>query len=73
MALAYVLQRNQFIYLSVIFLSLVHIALSEFDEATTEIYTVEGKVFPPDAYATSNWQSVTRVLVNGGDYIGFLK
>lgn len=73
MAITYVLQRNVFIYLNVILLSLVHIVFSELDEATTEIYTVEGKVFPPDSYVTSNWQSMTRILVNGGDYIGFLK
>ncbi|PSN56581.1 ER membrane protein complex subunit 7 [Blattella germanica] len=73
MAKAYVLCRSTLICLIINLLGFVHFAQSEIDETTTETYTVEGKVFPPDSYATSNWQSLTRVLVNGGDFVGFLK
>lgn len=45
----------------------------EGDEVTTELYSVEGRVFPPDSHVTSNWQASTRVFMNGGDYLGFLK
>jgi hypothetical protein len=56
----------------IILLGLPHNARSELDDVTTEVYSVEGKVFPPDSY-TGNWQVATRVLVNGGDFVGFLK
>nr|CAD7438177.1 unnamed protein product [Timema bartmani] len=43
-------------------------------ESSDDRYTIDGKVFPPDTYVSnSNWQSLTRVLVNGGEYLGFLK
>lgn len=57
----------------VILLWLAHTVRSELDDVATEVYSVEGKVFPPDSYGTSNWQVSTRVLVNGGDFVGFLK
>jgi hypothetical protein len=57
----------------VILLGLAHSVRSELDDVTTEVYSVEGKVFPPDSHVTSNWQVATRVLVNGGDFVGFLK
>jgi hypothetical protein len=56
-----------------ILLGSAHAVHSEVDEVTTESYSVEGKVFPPDSYVTSNWQISTRVLVNGGDFVGFLR
>jgi hypothetical protein len=46
---------------------------SDLDDVTTDVYSVEGKIFPPDSHVTSNWQVATRVLVNGGDFVGFLK
>lgn len=38
-------------------------------------YTIEGRVFPLSDYQTSqtNWQTSTRILVNGGEYIGFVR
>lgn len=42
-----------------------------------ELYTIEGKVFPPDNLvgvgSIGNWQIQTRVLANGGEYLGFLR
>lgn len=38
-----------------------------------ELYTVEGKVYPPDSQILNNWQSLTRIIVNGGEFLGFLK
>lgn len=59
--------------LIVILLGFAHVVQSEADEVTTETYIVDGKVFPPDSYIASNWQISSRVLVNGGDFVGFLK
>lgn len=36
-------------------------------------YVIEGKVFPPDEEESSNWQVHTRVHVNGGEHIGFIR
>lgn len=37
-------------------------------------YIIEGRVFPLSDYQStgSNWQAVTRVHVNGGEFIGML-
>ncbi|XP_069702303.1 ER membrane protein complex subunit 7 homolog [Periplaneta americana] len=74
MAEMFMLKLTALFNISLIFLSIfIHTAYSEVDEVTADVYSVEGKIFPPDSYVTSNWQSLTRVLVNGGDFIGFLK
>lgn len=44
----------------------------EDDSQTGGFYTIEGKVFLLSDYPP-NWQTNTRVHVNGGEYIGFLK
>ncbi|KAG6463030.1 ER membrane protein complex subunit 7-like [Manduca sexta] len=36
-------------------------------------YVIEGKVFPPDELEHTVWQVDTRVHVNGGEYIGFIR
>lgn len=38
-------------------------------------YTIEGRIFPLSDYQTSqaNWQASTRIHVNGGEYLGFVK
>lgn len=54
-------------------LGFAHAVQSERDEVTTELYSVEGRVFPPESHVTSNWQVSTTVLMNGGDFVGFLK
>ncbi|KAG8230230.1 hypothetical protein J437_LFUL010858 [Ladona fulva] len=54
--------------------NVVEVVFSEIeDEPTRDLYIIEGKVFLPDSYISNNWQSLTRVLVNGGDYLGYLK
>ncbi|KAF4528571.1 hypothetical protein B566_EDAN015718 [Ephemera danica] len=38
-----------------------------------DLYKVEGRVYPPDANVDiRNWQVETRVMVNGGEFVGFL-
>lgn len=51
------------------------ISLEEENDLTANKYTIEGRVFPLSDYAVSqpNWQANTRIHVNGGEYIGFVK
>ena len=75
MAEVRVISVNILLYFTVIVfvLGFAHAVQSEGDEITTELYSVEGRVFPPDSHVTSNWQVSTRVYMNGGDFVGFLK
>ncbi|XP_060523902.1 ER membrane protein complex subunit 7 homolog [Cylas formicarius] len=44
------------------------------DDGESGRYTIEGRVFPlSDQVSQSNWQATTRIHVNGGEYIGFVK
>ncbi|KAJ8718181.1 hypothetical protein PYW07_006111 [Mythimna separata] len=36
-------------------------------------YSIEGKVFPPEDLELGPWQVDTRIHVNGGEYIGFIR
>ncbi|XP_063244240.1 ER membrane protein complex subunit 7 homolog [Bacillus rossius redtenbacheri] len=57
-----------------VFLTMLSSATSDDFELSTDTYGIEGKIFPPETYGTNgNWQSLTRILVNGGEYLGFLK
>ncbi|XP_066999811.2 ER membrane protein complex subunit 7 homolog [Anabrus simplex] len=59
-----------------VFCSVIDATLSQIDGetiSTAELYSIEGKVYPPDSHVLLNWQALTRVLVNGGEHIGFLK
>lgn len=75
MAEGHVMRVNAFLHFTVIALVLgfAHAVQSEGDEVTTELYSVEGRVFPPESHVTNNWQVSTRVFMNGGDFVGFLK
>lgn len=49
-------------------------ASNQFEEETENgRYVIEGRVFPPDSSDINNWQVETRVHVNGGEYIGFIR
>jgi len=47
----------------------------EVAEDVTGLYTIEGKVYPPEmiGFSPEKWQIMTSVSLNGGDYLGFLK
>lgn len=36
-------------------------------------YVIEGRVFPPEEQDISGWQIETRIHVNGGEYIAFIR
>lgn len=47
---------------------------AEIDEDTsTDLYVIEGKVFPWENSANTGWQLMTHVMANGGEHIGFLR
>ncbi|KAE8751414.1 hypothetical protein FOCC_FOCC001988 [Frankliniella occidentalis] len=42
-------------------------------EPNQDVYTIEGRVFPPDGPISNSWYSQTRILANGGEFIGILR
>lgn len=42
------------------------------EEVVPDKHVIEGKVVPPEI-ATSEWLTSTRILVNGGEQLGFLR
>lgn len=43
-------------------------------EPNQDVYTIEGRVFPPDGpISASSWYSQTRILANGGEFVGILR
>lgn len=52
-------------------LALGHCDLAVNDDSS--LYVVEGRVYPVEGDTSNLWQRDTRVLVNGGEFIGFLK
>ncbi|KAJ8924184.1 hypothetical protein NQ315_006975 [Exocentrus adspersus] len=54
----------------------IHADTSLEDETDTNAsrYTIEGRVFPlSDYHSSGSWQANTRIHVNGGEYIGFVR
>lgn len=43
------------------------------DEVGNGRYAIEGRVFPPEDHDVGLWQVDTRIHVNGGEYIGFIR
>ncbi|XP_076631528.1 ER membrane protein complex subunit 7 [Colletes latitarsis] len=67
-------------YKTVIFLLLIIVNVSnkyvtaENDEdISTELYVIEGKVFPWENGPLNGWQLMTHVMANGGEHYGFLR
>ncbi|KAL1512542.1 hypothetical protein ABEB36_002124 [Hypothenemus hampei] len=64
------------LFLSLAFFLSVHADISVEEEYGSGRYVIEGRVFPLSDYQTgnlNNWQATTRVHVNGGEFIGFVK
>lgn len=36
-------------------------------------FSIEGRVYPPDTFEPINWQADTKVQVNAGEFLGFLR
>ncbi|KYN04626.1 PREDICTED: ER membrane protein complex subunit 7 [Cyphomyrmex costatus] len=63
------------LYLLVIFANLCErYVIAEHEEDTsTDLFVIEGKVFPWDNVASTGWQLMTHVMANGGEHYGFLR
>lgn len=49
-------------------------SIAEVDEnASSDLYIIEGKVFPPENAASPGWQLATHVMANGGEHFGYLR
>lgn len=60
----------------VVVLNVPLVLCQSFEEETASgRYTIEGRIFPLSDYQTSqaNWQANTRIHVNGGEFIGFVR
>ncbi|XP_063982366.1 ER membrane protein complex subunit 7 [Diachasmimorpha longicaudata] len=54
--------------------SLCNLVIAEGDEdSSTDLYVIEGKVFPWEHAGATTWQIMTHVMANGGEYYGFLR
>ncbi|XP_011176383.1 ER membrane protein complex subunit 7 [Solenopsis invicta] len=43
------------------------------EDGSTDLFVIEGKVFPWDNAASTGWQLMTHVMANGGEHYGFLR
>ncbi|XP_001605162.1 ER membrane protein complex subunit 7 homolog [Nasonia vitripennis] len=43
------------------------------EDTSTDLYVIEGKVFPWENAANTGWQLMTHVMANGGEHYGFLR
>jgi hypothetical protein len=62
--------------LMLILATLSLLALGQCDLAVIEdssLYVVEGRIYPIEGDNSNTWQKDSRVLVNGGEFVGFLK
>ena len=51
-----------------------HIFAENDEDTSTDLYVIEGKVFPWDnSAANTGWQLMTHVMANGGEHYGFLR
>lgn len=62
-----------FIILVIINLIVGHINAENEEDHSMDLYVIEGKVFPWENAASSGWQLMTHVMVNGGEHYGFLR
>lgn len=64
-----------YFFLKIAILVQADTSLEDENDSSTNRYVIEGRVFPLSDYAVNqpNWQANTRIYVNGGELIGFVK
>ncbi|KAK6640764.1 hypothetical protein RUM44_012461 [Polyplax serrata] len=70
--------RTNISFLVFILIELIdNVCTNEALQPNSELYSIEGKVYPPDNLISSgnlgNWQIQTRIMGNGGEFRGFLR
>ncbi|XP_066591414.1 endoplasmic reticulum membrane protein complex subunit 7 [Prorops nasuta] len=43
------------------------------EDVSTDLYVIEGKVFPWESAPPNGWQLMTHIMANGGEHYGFLR
>lgn len=66
------LQCASFVLAQFIFVTTRIIPVTCDEDVVPDKHVIEGKVVPPEI-ATSEWLTSTRILVNGGEQLGFLR
>lgn len=66
---------NLFIVLTLYYSVFADPIASAEDESDSSLYIIEGRVFPLSDFQNtqSNWPANTRIHVNGGEYVGFVR
>ncbi|XP_043277472.1 ER membrane protein complex subunit 7 homolog [Venturia canescens] len=61
-------------FVLVVFGVIIGTTFAESDEdQSTDLYIIEGKVFPWENSNSNGWQLMTHVMANGGEHYGFLR
>lgn len=69
------MEGTRFIFAIFLVISLFssHTSAENDEETSTDLYVIEGKVFPWENALNNGWQLMTHVMVNGGEHYGFLR
>ncbi|XP_043472267.1 ER membrane protein complex subunit 7 [Leptopilina heterotoma] len=65
--------QNVFLIFATFFAITNYVFCNDSEEASTDLYVIEGKVFPSENAGNSGWQLMTHVMANGGEHYGFLR
>ncbi|XP_033208172.1 ER membrane protein complex subunit 7 homolog [Belonocnema kinseyi] len=67
-------QKTLFVIFALIYVVPNFVSGAENEEdSSTDLYVIEGKVFPWENAGYSGWQLMTHVMANGGEHYGFLR
>lgn len=62
-----------FLFFIIISISNKYVIAENDDDISTDLYVIEGKVFPWENGGPNGWQLMTHVMANGGEHYGFLR
>ncbi|XP_078039483.1 ER membrane protein complex subunit 7 [Augochlora pura] len=62
-----------FLFFIIVSVSDKYVTAENDEEVSTDLYVIEGKVFPWENKASNGWQLMTHVMANGGEHYGFLR